>query len=629
MGKPFGRELEQIPATIEWAKTLDVSKLSTIIDKFNHPVYIIGSGGSYSACVYAADLLTSKGVFAKPVTPLELFYAKPTIRNSNLIFISSSGRNTDILFSFKKAIESEPITVINICMRKKTKLASLSSNYSSCTTFEFEPPAGKDGFLATNSLVAYFMILFRAIVKKPLVKNFEPFPESSYLKFMEITGVNTTFTILYGSFHHSVAVDLESKFSEAGLAPSLVSDYRHFAHGRHQWFDKKPDSAVIALTCPTDKKLCDKTLQLLPDSIPKIVFETSLENFEGTIQLLIQAMRLINYYGQKRSIDPGRPGVPDYGSKIYHLRYERLIADHSPNAAESAIIRKAKVNDLSDLTQEEQKIWRKDYFRFINKITSVKYGSLVFDYDGTLCSMTNRFTGMGEEIKSVLLDFVKKKFVLGIISGRGKSLREDLKRTFNNDPELMKYVLVGYYNGSDVAPLTNLKHPFKIGPKNLLHPSLKVIKKRLDILGIKSDENPNQLTFSSKSTHEWRTLKDTLINEIMLLALDEITVVESSHSLDIIPRKKASKNNIIEHCKALCKTLMLPTEILCVGDKGQWPGNDYALLSNDYSLSVGDVSTSRETGWNISPPGLRDEKAVEYLFSKIKTKKGFFIIDGI
>ena len=128
MGKPFVNELELLGETIAWASTVDIEPLAKSIKKYYHPVYIVGSGGSFSACVFAADLLTAKGIFAKAVTPLELFYAKPTLRRSNLIFISASGRNTDILFAFKKAIESEPISIISICMQKNTKLSLLSSN---------------------------------------------------------------------------------------------------------------------------------------------------------------------------------------------------------------------------------------------------------------------------------------------------------------------------------------------------------------------------------------------------------------------------------------------------------------------------------------------------------------------
>ncbi len=626
MGKPFERELELLPGTVTWAAGLDLKMLTELIGKYYHPVYIVGSGGSFSACVYAADLLTSRGIFAKAITPLELFYAKATIRKSNLIFISASGSNTDILFAFKKAIESEPVSVINICMREKTKLKALSANYSSCANFEFKPPSGKDGFLATNSLVAYFVILYKAIMFQPLKRMIDNLPTSFYLEFIERVNRNTCFTILYGSFHHAVAVDLESKLSEAGLAPSLLSDYRHFAHGRHQWFDKKEDSAIIALTCPGDIKLCQRTLELLPEKIPKLILNTSLDNFEGTIHLLIQAMDFIQLYGKKQGIDPGRPGVPDYGSKIYHLRYERLVSNTPSNQSDVSILRKTKVSKLTDLESTEYSEWKELYEAFVTKTKKAKFGSLICDYDGTLCSPFNRFTGMGDEVKSSLIKFLKKGFVLGVVSGRGVSLRNDLLKILDGHPELLKNVVVGYYNGSDIATLSNPEHPVK---NVAMHVSLQIVKDKLLRMGLKSDDSPNQLTFGSKTTQEWTALKEVILNEMMLLNLRDITMVESSHSIDIIPRDIASKNNILTHCKRLSKSLGLSQEVLCIGDKGQWPGNDYALLANEYGLSVNEVSSLPETCWNICPPGLRDEKGVAYLFQKIKMEEGYFTLNTI
>ena len=401
----------------------------------------------------------------------------------------------------------------------------------------------------------------------------------------------------------------------------MLSDYRHFAHGRHQWFDKRKQSAIIAFTSRSDEKLAHKTLSLLPSEIPRIILHSEELNHSGAIHLLIKSMQIIRHYGKKQGIDPGRPGVPDYGSKIYHLRYDRLISDKPESVLEVAIRRKAKIEGATVLSDTTIKPWKGHYNRFIDTISSARYGSLVFDYDGTLCSSANRFKGMGEEIQKLLLDFVKKGFVLGIISGRGKSLREDLEKVFAKSPELMQNVIVGYYNGSDIAPLTNTKHPDKSGP---MHPSLKVLEGKLSKIGITGSASPNQLTFGSASTDEWATLREGLLNEMMLLDLEDITVVESSHSIDVIPRKIASKNNMLSHCYKKAKQLGLPKEALCIGDKGQWPGNDYALLANKYAISVGEVSSNPETGWNISPAGLRDEKAVAFLFSKIKFSKGYF-----
>ena len=626
MGRPFESELKKLHGTIEWANSLDVDNISELINRYHDPVYIVGSGGSFSTCIYAADLLTSRGVFAKAVTPLELFYVNATLRKSNLIFISASGSNTDILFAYKKAIESEPVSILSICMRKNSKLATLSSSFSGCTTLEFEPPAGKDGFLATNSLAAYFVILYRAIAGNSLSKKVPQLQDKAYEAFIKNTDASTNFIILYGSYHHAVAVDLESKFSESGLAPSMLSDYRHFAHGRHNWFDKQKNSAVIALTCPADEKLCQKTLGFLPASISRIVISTPLSNFEGTIHLLVQAMGLVNYYGKRVSIDPGRPGVPPYGSKIYHLKYERLISGQSMNMDHLTIVRKAKVNRIADLSKENYQTWLSSYKTFKKKLEATKFGSIVFDYDGTLCSPANRFNGPDAEIKKRIIDFVKKGFILGIISGRGKSLRTDLEKIFKGHSKLMKNIVVGYYNGSDIGNLTDNSKPDKSLP---MHSALVLVEKHLAKIGIIADPSPNQLTFRSGTSLEWNRIRDILLNEIMLLDKDDITVVESSHSLDIIPRKLASKNHVLEHCRKLCREQGLSEYLLCIGDKGQWPGNDYALLANEYALSVGEVSSLPDRGWNLCPPGLRDEKAVEYLFKKMKCYKDYFTLSNL
>jgi hydroxymethylpyrimidine pyrophosphatase-like HAD family hydrolase len=618
MGKPFERELEFLPKTLEWANTLELAKLSGLFDTFSDPIYVVGSGGSFSACVFAADLLTSQGHIAKALTPLELFNSSSTLRKVNIIFISSSGKNTDILFAFKKAIEHEPKSITNICMKKNTKLSTLASRYSSTSSFEFEPKSGRDGFLATNTLLAYFVILYRVILRRDLTIDLFRNDSLEIKAFLKRVKRTTTFIVLYGSYNRAVAVDIESKLSEAGLAPSLVSDFRQFAHGRHQWLDKKPDSAIIALTSEEDRLLCEKTLALLPEGIPKLQLDAKFSRFEGAIELLNTAMEFVRFLGLKMDIDPGRPGVPDYGSKLYHLKYERLISRPALTNLELAILRKAKVNHIEDLSPDSYQDYKQHYFAYIQKLTTQKYGSLVLDYDGTLCSPFNRFENVCSEVKKALIDFVKRGFVLGVISGRGKSLRIALENIFDNDESLMANVVVGYYNGSDIGMLTQNHLPDK---QSELHPSIKLVKEKLFDIGINMDSSPNQLTLSARNTVEWSRVKEALLNELMLLNLDDIVLVESSHSIDLVVRSVVSKNNILEHVRILCRKKGISENMLCIGDRGQWPGNDYELLSNEYSISVGEVSSNKNTCWNLNPPGLRDEKAIISLFERFQYKR--------
>ena len=44
--------------------------------------------------------------------------------------------------------------MIVVCARSGSPLGKAASETGGSTVFEFDPPAGKDGFLATNSLLA-------------------------------------------------------------------------------------------------------------------------------------------------------------------------------------------------------------------------------------------------------------------------------------------------------------------------------------------------------------------------------------------------------------------------------------------------------------------------------------------
>jgi len=74
--------------------------------------------------------------------------------------------------------------------------------------------------------------------------------------------------------------------------------------------------------------------------------------------------------------------------------------------------------------------------------------------------------------------------------------------------------------------------------------------------------------------------------------------------------------------KAIIEEKNFEAKILCIGDKGRWPGNDFALLSTRYSLSVDSVSYSPTCCWNLAPVGIRGTQATEYYLSKIKKATG-------
>lgn len=68
------------------------------------------------------------------------------------------------------------------------------------------------------------------------------------------------------------------------------------------------------------------------------------------------------------------------------------------------------------------------------------------------------------------------------------------------------------------------------------------------------------------------------------------------------------------------------SRILCIGDKGRWPGNDFDLLSEPFSLSVDEVSSDPVTCWNLAPAGYRGIQATLYYLDHMRiTAKGLLL----
>ena len=78
MGKPFNSELQQLRTTVRWADSQDVKSLREFLyqNDTSTPMVCVGSGGSLSACHYAAYLYKQRnGVLAEAMTPLQLMYS--------------------------------------------------------------------------------------------------------------------------------------------------------------------------------------------------------------------------------------------------------------------------------------------------------------------------------------------------------------------------------------------------------------------------------------------------------------------------------------------------------------------------------------------------------------------------
>ena len=388
MGKPFNSELEKLQDTIKWAERQDVTHLAKFLfaDDKRVPLVCIGSGGSLSACHFAAQLSQHRnGVLAEAMTPLQLMYAgKDIIRDSKLLFLSASGKNKDFLNAIKYGVKYNETGMMSLTLRKNNPTEELLQQYPKVQRWSEDIPTEKDGFLATNSLVATFTLLSRSYDPVPVSKGISQ--NGTYSKNYEFDlSAIQNFLVLYGAAGEPVAWDIESKLTEAALGSALLSDYRNFGHGRHHWFAKrKENSCIIALISPVEKELAIKTIKSLPVDVPVICIETELESPQASIDMLLKAFIFVRDLGVARGIDPGRPGVPAYGRLLYNLDYYKLTNRILPkeNTIDVAVRRK-----LGDAGKENAALWEhysQACQRFVKQLNKGKFTTVAFDYDGTL-----------------------------------------------------------------------------------------------------------------------------------------------------------------------------------------------------------------------------------------------------
>ena len=153
-----------------------------------------------------------------------------------------------------------------LCTSTSNKLTRKALGKNDVTIHAAKLPIGKDGFLATNSLIATMIWLVRAYVQAHSLPYYIPRFAELDVHNEDIFKIQATNTLilLYDYWGKTAALDTESKMVEAGLANVQIADYRNFAHGRHNWLDKNSKMVnLLTLITPECELLAAKTLNLI------------------------------------------------------------------------------------------------------------------------------------------------------------------------------------------------------------------------------------------------------------------------------------------------------------------------------------------------------------------------------
>lgn len=473
MGKPYASELTKLDATLAWAANVDVAPLARALRSASSmPLVAVGSGGSLTAAHLLALLHRQfTGRVSSVLTPFDISAANPGI-DTAVWLLSAGGTNRDIIECFRSVAHREPRQLGVLCTSPNSPLAKEACDYQYVDFFGYSLPSGRDGFLATNSLAAFTLLISRAyaeifnILWNPCLPVDVIFAEgvsqsrqlAIYREKTQLLWKRETIHVLHGNATRIGAIDLESKFTEAALGHVQLADYRNFAHGRHHWLAKRGNSSgLLAYITPEDRGLAERTLALIPKEIPvlRVVFDGDL--IRAALASLYFSLHLTAWAGLARGIDPGRPGVPKFGERLYHLRMSR--PSRVPGTMRmkpierTAIERKTGVNTETLAAEGSLPRWRKALATFRRSLCNTAFCAAAFDYDGTLVDTRHRFEPPSPEVADEVIRLLKVGWRIGIATGRGQSVRKALEQCI--PAEYQNQITIGYYNGADVAMLSD------------------------------------------------------------------------------------------------------------------------------------------------------------------------------
>ncbi len=643
MGRPYASELREVDDTYDWSLRAPIDDLALSVARLaNLDALIVGSGGSLTSAHFAAFLHGHfTGRLAQAITPYELASLGRVLDETAVLICSAGGSNPDVISAAHLAVKRAPAQLVALTMRRGSPLERELERAEWPKCHSFSTPTKKDGFLATNSLLATLVLLIRAYEQwtgsppsLPATLDKLLHPGTTRAAFVDRLRAHagplvarTTLVVLHGSVTKPAAMDVESRFTEAGLAAVQPADYRNFAHGRHHWLARHATSTAVLAFATEGDELPRKTLALLPAAIPH--WQVSVgPGVRGALAAVCHSFLLALVAGEAKALDPGRPHVPTFGRKLYHLRaMPSLFCGAGPitERMNLAIERKTRLPLSALAARGELDRWSVHYRDFLERLATARIRAIAVDYDGTLCGPTRRLLGPSPAIVKCLNAVFDAGYTVAIATGRGKSVREVLRKHITSAARRAR-VIVGYHNGAEVGSLADQDCP---PPELPLAPDLVLVAAALresPVIGRNAtvEAKGHEIAIELKPAGDASAVLDETTRVVRAHATSgKIAVVTSSHSVDVIAAG-VSKLSVVAR---LVKDLDLgdggANSVLCIGDRGRAPGNDAELLSHPLSLTVDQPSADPSTCWNIAEPGLRFEQAcLEYLGRLRLTRSG-------
>jgi hypothetical protein len=287
--------------------------------------------------------------------------------------------------------------------------------------------------------------------------------------------------------------------------------------------------------------------------------------------------------------------VPDFGEALYNLSPPPAVRHDDAPCDDEIILAKLGIASCK-LSLAVREAWQPYLDAFRATLLAARPRAVVFDFDGTLVESSRRYEPLEARVVAELVRLLRAGVTVGIATGRGDSCGQALRRALPR--ELWSGVAVGYLNGAVCQPLADeaLGATEPAGAIQEAHQRIE----RVILAGGRGRLRPYALQCSvsvpdGRAMPElWMQVSDLLRD---LTETEQLRVWMSSHSVDIVAGG-VSKENVVSFTASLANCS--PDNVLCIGDRGRWPGNDFELLDRPLSLSSEQCSSVPDRCWNLA-----------------------------
>lgn len=602
----FTAKLDHLDATLQQLEAFDATLITGRLSASRgHPSIAVGSGGSAVAAQFLAYCRETLGLgFTAVQTPMELVLGADDLSDVDVWLFSAGANNADILAAARAAVQRR-CRSLQIVTRGPTGKAAVFVETAGGTVLSIPVASERDGYLATHSMISTISGLLlasdaivgqvqgqREIVGKlrgRLKHARDPAVKFRLAEAFSTLKTRDTLLLLTDPQLHSVSTLLETSIWEASICPVQRADFRNFAHGRHAWLHHRADETfVLALTSHETETLWTTLSGVFPPHIRRETISFAecgrLSNALG----IIDALGIIEAMGQAVGVDPGKPGYGDFGPAVFDDRSLEFAEAELPKPVRHKRMAKLKFDEPA----EKSASLFSHFNRHLERLSATPIGGLAFDYDGTLVATSERYEPPRSEIIAELIRLDSQGIKLGIATGRGKSAGADLRKVL---PELMHpRVIMGYYNGSHLTTLDVDIAKERPSDSPVIAATAAWLASREDLfVSMRYDIKPLQITIDMQLLHHPYRFRQDLADCPTLIS-EEVRVTQSGHSFDIVA-STASKLAVVEALKSSVPN----AQIICFGDSGTAVGNDHALLSSPYGVSVGEVCGSAAGCWSL------------------------------